>query len=164
MGVQFANDKVLFTASDKVAFGCNVGGPCGWCADGAPSSLQVVLSGIIKGEFSECEECSSLDGTYVLGRESVELPNTQCEWVFEGTTYCNHFFKLKLTLSDDSFLNYRMLVDYSDIGGGGSILWLIDVVDKFPCLDLSDYSVPFLSNSGQSICDGGSSTCLVSAI
>lgn len=51
------------------------------CSDGAPNEFQLVISGLESTESSRCEECASLNGTYILTKQSGGDGDC-CTWTY----------------------------------------------------------------------------------
>lgn len=86
--------------------GCCGGVACSFCATGTtPATVQVTLTGTGDGS---CDNCSTLDGTYVLS----QIPSDSCQW-----SYTTEFFVQTCGLDPPVARTWQFLLKATLTGG-----------------------------------------------
>ena len=164
--IQFYNEKVLFTADQKVAMheGCCCGQVTCSCCDGGvgPEEFLVTIDGMAeKAEPHQCGFCENLNDNYVLAYDG-EAGNG-CVW--SGTVAPPVCGVAWITLYIDC-TDQTITVEIGQIGPYTAMRWQKDYSPNDPdCVNLSNESLPLVYNNSALIyCDGSSATCSITAL
>jgi hypothetical protein len=137
-----------------------LGGKCclpacdNWCSDTPPDQYQVVMAGIGPTLLEPCDECNSLNGTYVC-----DLVGGTCTWKYRITDVCSTDWDLFVYFGGFYYLTVALFPD----DDSGVNYWRKSISPPIACASLSGESLS--QHSQFNIwCKGDGTPCTVTAL
>ena len=83
---------------------------CGFCICGAAKKYKLSISGVTSCGDTPCDDCASIDGTYIL--EQRPLPESRCRWAYDAVGPCTWLNHWELGIGENADCTVRMDVSY----------------------------------------------------
>lgn len=137
---------------------------CHCCSGATPSQFEVIISGLTDDSCNDCDTAGAgqLNNTFVLNRGTI-YQEDGCEWFYEFEGYCNIVL---MGLWIYKVANYARI---SVFAATDPVTWVYEwkkwygTPGDIDC-NLSSESIPWEPAGDTGLCDGSSSTCLVTAL
>ena len=83
---------------------------CGFCICGAAKKYKLSISGVTGCGDTPCDDCASIDGTYIL--EQRPLPESRCRWAYDAVGPCTWLNHWELGIGENADCTLYMRATY----------------------------------------------------
>jgi|GEM_PF-2851287 len=147
--IQFNNNKILFSGSNKIAMDSSCCCGCTGCSGTAPNQLSITIAGVTGWPC-----CSDFNDTFVL--TLTPHASGRCQWEYSGA-------QCDITAYMDG-LTLRVEI----VGAVGVCQFDFSYAETFgatpDCSAWNNQSVTYNTQTPFSICNAAASTCLATAV